>query len=80
MPYCHTLVSQMCKIPKNRHFGNWTTKKSLKNQRLIQFLGWQEDAEIKEKSAQLYNVLVNHYNEILAMKDQVKLIKSLLDA
>ena len=42
--------------------------------------GWQEDAEIKEKSAQLYNVLVNHYNEILAMKDQVKLIKSLLDA
>jgi hypothetical protein len=42
--------------------------------------GWQEDAEIKEKSAQLYNVLVNHYNEIFAMKDQVKLIKSLLDA
>ena len=42
--------------------------------------GWQEDAGIKEKSAQLYNVLVNHYNEILAMKDQVKLIKSLLDA
>ena len=44
------------------------------------FIGWQEDAGIKEKSAQLYNVLVNHYNEILAMKDQVKLIKSLLDA
>ena len=41
---------------------------------------WPEDAGIKEKSAQLYNVLVNHYNEILAMKDQVKLIKSLLDA
>ena len=41
---------------------------------------WHEYTEIKEKSAQLYNVLVNHYNEILAMKDQVKLIKSLLDA
>lgn len=39
---------------------------------------WHEYTEIKEKSAQLYNVLVSHYNEILAMKEQVMLIKSMM--
>lgn len=43
-------------------------------------LGWQENTEIEEKSAQIYNVLVKNYNEILAMKDQVKFIKSMLAA
>jgi len=42
--------------------------------------GWQKYTGTEEKSAQIYTVLINHYNEILAMKDQVKLIKSLLDA
>ncbi|MBE6467720.1 MAG: hypothetical protein E7004_03920 [Alphaproteobacteria bacterium] len=42
------------------------------------FVGWQDNTEIEEKSAQIYNVLVKNYNEILAMKDQVKFIKSML--
>ena len=44
------------------------------------YLGWQDSTEIEEKSAQIYNVLVKNYNEILAMKDQVKFIKSMLAA
>ena len=70
-----TIRSEPCWFSHKHTLSN---KKTLHKGELFYWL--QEDAEIKEKSAQLYNVLVNHYNEILAMKDQVKLIKSLLDA
>lgn len=44
------------------------------------FVGWKIDEETEQKSAQLYCVLVNHRSEILEMKEQVQLIRSLLAA
>ncbi len=44
------------------------------------FLGWQKEEYVERKSAQLYCILVNHRSEILEMKEQVQLIRSLLAA
>lgn len=43
-------------------------------------IGWQKEEYVERKSAQLYCVLVNHRSEILEMKEQVQLIRSLLAA
>lgn len=40
--------------------------------------GWRDDSEIQRKSDQIYNILVSHYSEIMAMREQVQLIKSFL--
>ena len=59
---------------------------SLKNQGLAKNFanpiqaGWQKEEYVERKSAQLYCVLVNHRSEILEMKEQVQLIRSLLAA
>ena len=42
--------------------------------------GWQDDSEIQRKSDQIYNILVSHYSEIVAMREQVQLIKGFLAA
>lgn len=42
--------------------------------------GWQKEEYVERKSAQLYCVLVNHRSEILEMKEQVQLIRSLFAA
>ena len=42
--------------------------------------GWQNGSDQERKSAQLYRILVNHRAEILAMKEQVQMIRSLLAA
>ena len=42
--------------------------------------GWQDGDYAERKSAQLYCILVNHRSEILEMKEQVQLIRSLLAA
>ncbi len=59
---------------------------SLKNQGLAKIsaspiqAGWQKEEYVEQKSAQLYCVLVNHRSEILEMKEQVQLIRSLFAA
>ena len=57
---------------------------SLKNQGLAKKfanpvqIGWQKEEYVERKSAQLYCILVNHRSEILAMKEQVQMIRSFL--
>ena len=59
---------------------------SLKNQWLAKIsaspiqIGWQKEEYVERKSAQLYCILVNHRSEILAMKEQVQMIRSFLAA
>ena len=43
-------------------------------------IGWRDDGEIQRKSDQIYNILVSHYSEILAMREQVQLIRGFLAA
>jgi len=40
--------------------------------------GWRDDGESERKSAQIYNTFVGQYDKILAMKEQVLLIRGLL--
>ena len=42
--------------------------------------GWRDDGEIQRKSDQIYNILVSHYSEIMAMREQVQLIRGFLAA
>ena len=50
-----------------------------KNATLLQS-GWRDDGEIQRKSDQIYNILVSHYSEIMAMREQVQLIRGFLAA
>jgi hypothetical protein len=61
-------------------FGSFKRKKPLKNQRFIKFIGWQNSSERERKSAQIYSLFVSHHEEILAMKEQVQMIKEMLAA
>lgn len=40
--------------------------------------GWRDDSEIQRKSDQIYSILVSHYSEIMAMREQVQLIRGFL--
>lgn len=42
--------------------------------------GWRDDSEIQRKSDQIYNILVSHYSEIMAMREQVQLVRGFLTA
>ena len=42
--------------------------------------GWRDDCETEGKSGQIYYILVSHCEEILAMKEQVQLIRGFLAA
>jgi len=42
--------------------------------------GWQDSGEQERKSAQIYCALVNNREKILAMKEQVQMIRGLLAA
>lgn len=42
--------------------------------------GWRDDSEIQRKSDQIYSILVSHYSEIMAMREQVQLIRGFLAA
>ena len=44
------------------------------------FIGWRDDGEIQRKSAQIYTMLVSHHEEIMAMREQVQLIRGFLAA
>ena len=44
------------------------------------FIGWRDDSEIQRKSDQIYSILVSHYSEIMAMREQVQLIRGFLAA
>jgi hypothetical protein len=61
-------------------FGSFKRKKPLKNQRFIKFIGWQGGSELEQKSAQIISMFVSHHEEILAMKEQVQMIRGLLAA
>ncbi|MBQ8436846.1 MAG: hypothetical protein IJX20_04270 [Alphaproteobacteria bacterium] len=52
---------------------------ALKNATSLQS-GWQDGSDQERKPAKLYCVLVNHRSEILAMKEQVQMIRGLLAA
>lgn len=40
--------------------------------------GWRDDGELERKSAQIYSIFVGQHDKILAMKEQVLLIRGLL--
>ena len=42
--------------------------------------GWQGSSERERKSAQIISMFVSHHDEILAMKEQVQMIRGLLAA
>ncbi len=40
--------------------------------------GWRDDGESERKSVQIYSIFVGQHDKILAMKEQVLLIRGLL--